>query len=169
MKVNKSTQNCQMDIEILFWSQEAKEVKVRYLDPQFIGDLENYNKSLLGLDLSKIIQISMDGPTVNWCFYGEVVKNREEMELHQLINIGDCGLHIIHGSFNTVIIEVTDWNIKVTVKSAFWILHDSLARRADNISVSGSNITPCSSVPQDGWKTKRLLKSYWKYGHTSHK
>ena len=33
MKVNKSTQNCQMDIEILFWSQEAKEVKVRYLDP----------------------------------------------------------------------------------------------------------------------------------------
>ena len=61
----------------------------------------------------------MDGPTVNWCFYGEVVKNREEMELHQLINIGDCGLHIIHGSFNTVIIEVTDWNIKVIVKSAF--------------------------------------------------
>ena len=61
----------------------------------------------------------MDGSTVNWCFYDEVVKNREEMELHQFINIDDCGLHIIHGSFKTVIIGVTDWNIKVTVKSAF--------------------------------------------------
>ena len=100
--LNKSTQNCQMDIGIRFWSQEAKQVEVRYWDSQFLGHatsgdlLENFNKSLVGLDLSKIIQISMDGPSVNWCFYDKVVKNREEMELHQLINIGSCGLHIIH-------------------------------------------------------------------------
>ena len=25
------------------------------------------------------MQISKDGPSVNWCFYDEVVKNREEM------------------------------------------------------------------------------------------
>ena len=96
-----------MDIGIRFRSQEAKQVEVRYWDSQFLGHstsddlLENFNKSLAGLDLSKIFQISMDGPSVNWCFYDEVVKNRKELELYQLINIGNCGLHIIHGSFKT--------------------------------------------------------------------
>ena len=105
--LNKPTQNCQMNIGIRFWSQEAKQVEVRYWNSQFLGHatsgdlLENFNISLVGLDLSKIIQISMDGPSVNWCFYDEVVKNREEMELHKLINISSCGLHIIHVSFKT--------------------------------------------------------------------
>ena len=62
----------------------------------------------------------------------------EEIELHQLINISSCGLDIIYGSFRTVI-EVTGWNMKATAKGTFQILHDSSARRADYISVSGSN------------------------------
>ena len=78
---------------------------------------------------------------MNWCFYDKVVKNREEMELHQLINIGSCGLHIIHDSFKTHI-EVADWDIKATAKDAFQILHNSPAARADYISVSGSNLFP---------------------------
>ena len=144
---NKSTQNCQMDTGIRFWSQEAKQVEVRYWDSQFLGHatsrdlLENFSKSLVVLDLSKIIHISVNGPSLNWCFYDEVVKNREEMELHQLINIGRCELHVIHGSFKTGI-EVTDWNIKATAKGAFQILHDSPVRTADYISLSGSNIFP---------------------------
>ena len=102
-----------MDIGIRFWSQEAKQIEVRYWDSQFLGHatsgdlLENFKKSLVVLDLSKIIQISMDDPSVNWCFYDEVAKNKGEMGLHQLINIGSCGLYIIHSSFKTGI-EVTD-------------------------------------------------------------
>ena len=71
--LNKSTQNCQMDIGIRFWIQEAKQVEVRYWDSEFLGHatsgdlLKNLNKSLAGLDLSKIIQFSMDD---------DVVKNR---------------------------------------------------------------------------------------------
>ena len=48
-----------MDIGICFWSQEAKQVEVRYWYSQFLrraisGDLlENFNKSLVGLDLLK--------------------------------------------------------------------------------------------------------------------
>ena len=79
------------------------------------------------------MQISKDGPSVNWCFYDEVVKNREEMELHQLTNIGSCGLHKTG-------IEVTDWNIKATAKGAFQILHYSPVRWDDCISVSASTI-----------------------------
>ena len=78
-------------------------------------------------------------PGVNWCFYDEVVKTKEEIELHQLINIGSYGLHIIYDSFKTGI-EVTDWNIKTTAIGTIQILHDSPARKAGCISVSRSNI-----------------------------
>ena len=86
-----------MDIGIRFWGQEAKQVEVRYWDSQFLGHttsgdlLQNFNNSLVGLYLSKIIQISMDGLNVSWCSYDKVVKNREEMELHQLRNIVSSG------------------------------------------------------------------------------
>ena len=102
-----------MDIGIRFWSQEAKQIEVIYWDSQFlrhaISDdlLGNFNKSLVRLDLSQIIQISMDNPRVNWCFYDEVVENKEEVEPHQLINIDCCGLHVTHGSLKTSI-EVTN-------------------------------------------------------------
>ena len=106
----------------------------------------------------------MDDPSVNWCFCDEVAKNKGEMGLHQLINISSCGLYIIHSSFKTGI-EVTDWNIKATAKGAFQILHDSPARRADYISVSGSYIFPCFSVPQARWvdnkKVAERLLEVW--------
>ena len=158
-----------MDIGICFWSIEEKQVKVRYLDSQFLGHatsgdlLENFNKSLVELDLSKIIQISMDGLSVNWCFYDEVIKNRKEMELHQLINIGSCGLHIIHGSFKTGI-EVTHWNIKITAKGPFQILHDSTPTRADYIRVSRSNIFSlffCATIWVEDKKVAERLLEIW--------
>ena len=40
---------------------------------------------------------------------------RQEAELHQLIDFGSCGLHIIHGAFKTGI-ESTDWVMKNTLK-----------------------------------------------------
>ena len=92
-----------------------------------------------GIDLSKIIQVSMDGPSVNWKFYDELVKQRQEMELHQLINIGSCGLHIIHSAFKTGV-EKTDWCIKNTLKGSFQIMHDTPARRSDYPSITGSDI-----------------------------
>ena len=71
----------------------------------------------------------MDGPSVNWKFYEAVTKDRAENELHQLINIGSCGLHI-HGAFKLGA-EATNWNIKKVLQSAFQILHDSPARQED--------------------------------------
>ena len=54
------------------WSRsKTGHVEVRYWDSQFLGHatsgdlLEYFTKSLVGLDLSKIIKIVMDGPTVN--------------------------------------------------------------------------------------------------------
>ena len=81
-------------------------------------------------------QISMDGPSVNWKFYEAVTKDRAENESHQLINIGSCGLYVIHGTFKSGA-EATNWNFKKVLQSAFQILHDSLTRREYYESVTG--------------------------------
>ena len=86
-------------------------------------------------------QISMDGPSVYWKFYEAMTKVRAENELHELINIGNCGLHVIHGAFKSGS-EATNWNIKKVLRSAFLILHDSPARWEDYESVTGSKKYP---------------------------
>ena len=70
-----------------------------------------------------------------------VSPKREKDELPALINIGSCGLHGIHRAFKTGM-EPTNWNFKKTLRGAFYILHDSPARREDYESVTG-----CSKYP----------------------
>ena len=83
----------------------------------------------------------MHGPSVHWKFFNSFTKKREEDELPALINIGSCGLHVIHGAFKTGV-EATNWNVKKTLRGAFNILGDSPARREDYESVTG-----CSEYP----------------------
>ena len=49
----------------------------------------------------------MNGLTVNLKFFDEIAKDRFESEQHELIFIGVCGLHLIHGAFKTCA-ELTD-------------------------------------------------------------
>lgn len=52
-----------------------------------------------GLQAKDIIQVSMDGPSVKWKFYGELKKKVNNDYGTTLINIGSCGLHVVHNSF----------------------------------------------------------------------
>ena len=59
-----------------------------------------FNKSVDIIKLSKIIQVSMDGLSVNLKFLQQLVKHREELEVEEkMIHIGTCGLHVVHGAF----------------------------------------------------------------------
>ena len=145
--LNLVTQTCEMDIVIRFFNESKNLVESRYWNPKFFGhgtaaDLEReFEKHMEELDQSKMCQISVDVASVNWKFFSSVTKKREEDELPALINIGSCGLHVIHGAFKTGV-EATNWNIKKTLRSAFYILHDYPARREDYESV-----TDCSKYP----------------------
>ena len=101
------------------------------------------------------MQISVDGPSVNWAFLKEIQNHREQEELQQLINIGSCGLHIIHGAFQTGA-TTTCWNIKGTLKAIYKLLHDSPARRADYIIVTGSTLFPFSFCVARWVKDKKV-------------
>ena len=72
----------------------------------------------------------MDGPIVNLKFHENLQKDRLETEPYELINIGSCGLHTIHGAFKTGA-ESTSWNIRKTLHGSYQILHDSPACRDD--------------------------------------
>jgi len=53
-----------------------------------------------------------------------------------LLNIGSCGLHIVHGSFKKGV-EATGWSIDEFLKSILWLLKDTPARREDYVGIVG--------------------------------
>ena len=75
---NKKTQTCQMDLLIRYWNEEQMQVEVRYWDSSFMGhctshDLKNhFNERISDLNLNEILQVSMDGPSVNLKFQRDV-------------------------------------------------------------------------------------------------
>jgi len=135
-----------MDLLVRYWDVNDK-VKVRYWTSTFLGHssasdlLSHFTENLSGIDSGKMYQVSMDGPSVNWKFLDMLQKKRKESELPQLINIGSCSLHIIHGALKTAT-ESTTWNIKETLKGCWQILHESPARREDYESITGQAIYP---------------------------
>ena len=50
--------------------------------------LKNFDQGISCLNMSKLIQILVDGPSVNWKLIKAVVANGEEAELPQLIDTG---------------------------------------------------------------------------------
>ena len=50
-----------------------------------------------------LVQLSMNGPNVNWAFY-EVLQSYckiEDPNASSLLNIGSCGLYVLHGAYKT--------------------------------------------------------------------
>ena len=73
------------------------------------------------------MQLSMDGPYVNWDVLEKLMKIRDEMEFSGMINIGSCGLHVLHGAFQHGI--KSQWNLKQIFTAMFFLFNDSPARR----------------------------------------
>ena len=95
-----------MDVNIRYWDEKEDEVPTRYLTSIFLNhaaavDLVLALKTAMaGLDLKKLLQVSMDGPSVNFkaisLLKKELVKDPDDP---QLIEIGSCGLHALHCAF----------------------------------------------------------------------
>ena len=147
--LNEVTQTCEMDLYARFWEPSSNRVETRYFGSSFLGhsthqDLYTHFVDLTkDLNSTKLYQISMDGPNVNVKFYKEYVSHLNEECHHQLLDIGSCSLHIIHGSLCTGE-KKSEWELKKTLKGAYRILHDTPARREDYESVTGSKIYPFS-------------------------
>ena len=71
---------------------------------------------------------------------------REYEVLEYEHDIDGFSLHIMHGAFWTSA-EKSEWALKKLVKDAYMILHNTLARRKDYKSVTGSSTYPLSFCP----------------------
>ncbi|XP_074643983.1 uncharacterized protein LOC141900835 [Tubulanus polymorphus] len=58
-----------------------------------------------------------------------------------LLNIGSCGLHIVHNSFKAGSTK-SGWDIETLLRSLYSLFKDSPARREDYETVTGSSIFP---------------------------
>ena len=96
-----------MEFVVRYWDNVKNEVSVRYLNSEFLGHaaavdiIHEFGEGIKELKKRQLLQISMDGPSVNWAFFKKMQKHREQEELSQLINIGSCGLYVIHEAFQT--------------------------------------------------------------------
>jgi hypothetical protein len=146
--LNKVAQKGQMDIVVRFWDSSRNQVMTRYLTSVFLGhasakDIEmKFTEGLSGLCLKKLIQISMDGPSVNWKFLETfAATTRPAVADPQLLDLGSCGLHVIHGAFQSGH-KAAGWTVNELLRSMYGLFKDSPARRADYISETGSTSFP---------------------------
>lgn len=85
--------------------------------------------------MSKMIQLYMDGPNVNWKLY--IMQESIEKESgKKLFNLGSCGLHILHNAFRDGCNTGAKWSIGYSLSSLRWLFKDSPARREDFTNVT---------------------------------
>lgn len=144
--LNGTTQNKQMDVYIRLWDINGM-VCSRYIGSKFMGHgsaeqlLDKFNDCVSSLNLSKLVQISMDGPNVNWKLF-ELMERDLKFNLQlSILNIGSCNLHIVHGSFRDGA-NASGWELDRFMSNLYWLFKDSPARREDFTTV-----TDCSTFP----------------------
>lgn len=135
---------CQMDLLVRFWDILSIQIKLHYWDSNFIGQstatdvFNNFLGGTKNIDESKMIQVSMDGPSTNRKFSELLIAYKADQNLSNLKNIGSCSIHVLLGVFRSGA-ENIDWKIKGILNGAFQYLHDTRARRDDYFSITGSN------------------------------
>ena len=81
----------------------------------------------------------MDGPNVNWKFYSMLTLEVKKEHNSHMLNIGSCGLHILHGAFKDGAV-VSGWHLDSLFPNLHWLFQDSPARRENNTKVTGSSL-----------------------------
>ena len=109
----------------------------------------------------------MDGPNVNWKFFEDLLQDRSQSDpdIPKLINIGCCGLHVVHGAFKYEA-TATGWKLDSLLRSMWYILSESPARREDYEVIKGAQLGHSGSVEQDGWRTYQWQKGQLSSGLT---
>lgn len=146
--LNKVSQKQQMDLHIRFWDENKRQVGTRYLTSVFLGHsraidlLEGVKQCLTNETLKKVVQVSMDGPNVNFKMVSELQKELEvSPDRPTLLSIGSCGLHTVHNAFKSGM-QATGWDVVGLLRSLYNLFKDSPARRSDYVHYSQSNTFP---------------------------
>ena len=107
----------QMDVLVRFWNTAENRVSTCYIKSVFMEKatapdiLENFEAVSEGLNKNTFIQVSSDGPNVNFNFFELLAEKRKDDGLNKLISIGTCSLHMLNRAFQNAE-NSTIWKIK---------------------------------------------------------
>ena len=105
--LNKVLQEEQMDVQFRYWNEAPKQVNTQFFDSRFLKRPNAKNlfdclmSSLKNLLLERLLQLSMDGPNTNWSVLKLLHEDRCEKDYPNIIDIGSCSLHVVHGAFKS--------------------------------------------------------------------
>ena len=139
----------QMDIKVWFWCDDKCKVTTRYLDSNILarGNAETISsaqiETLDGWDNRNCLVLSMNGPNTNWLVLDKVSSHHQQMELPSFFDVGCCGLHTVHGIFQTGEVA-TNWLLDKVLYGIWKLFKDSPARRDTYITVTRSEDFPLS-------------------------
>ena len=140
--INKKTQEKQLDFHVRYWEKEH--VESHYFTSDFLGHataddlLKSFEKCVACLPKKNLLQLSMDGPSVNWKFYKsfqESLHSRQDCLSISMISIGACGLHIVHNAFKSGMIA-TEWKFDHLLLCLYQLFKDTPARRLDYVNTT---------------------------------
>ena len=148
--LNKPLQEKQLDILVRFWNSDT--ISSRYFDSYFLGharseDLYEPIRSCCDkIGVQRILQLSMDGPNVNWKLFRNVSNDIEEETNKQMLNIGSCGLYIMHNANKSGVNSCT-WDVENILCSLHRLFKDTPARQEDFVQITVSTEFPLKYCP----------------------
>ncbi|KAL8603538.1 hypothetical protein ACOMHN_052767 [Nucella lapillus] len=145
--LNKQVKENQLDVHVRFW--ENGTVQTQYMTSEFLGhsraaDLcKALEPTITELGYNKLLQLSMDGPNVNWAAYASIQKEMESQASKQMLQTGSCGIHIVHNAFKAGCNAAgSDWDMEDFLTKLYILFLDCPARRDDFVNVTRSSIFP---------------------------
>ena len=120
--LNSIVQKCQMDVSICCWNDKEQMLKTCYFDLQFL-ERSNTDDLLDSIKLSterlrneSLLQLTMDGPNVNWEVLTKLDDKLAEDGYAKTLNIGSCAQHTIHCGFQNRLVKM-GWGLQQILKS----------------------------------------------------
>lgn len=148
--LNKKAQQKQLDIHMRYW--QGTKVATRYYTSVFMGHasaadlVEHIDTAIVELSKNRIVQLGMDGPNVNWKVFEDLQKHLQDDTGKQMLSVGSCGLHTIHGAYRDGI-KASKWDTECFLGSCFYLFKDTPARREDFTRLTSSSTFPLKFVP----------------------
>ena len=137
-----------MDTHIRFFDDGRNTVYPRYFTSAFLGHTNTAAKMVdvfvekCGtMNLLNMIQLSMEGPNVNGSFYQKLMAEVYDDRSRKLIDIGSCGLHVVHNAFRAGF-GTTGCDLKSFLWALHRIFHETPARREYFTAVTGTTVFP---------------------------
>lgn len=128
--LNNIAQGGQMDIVIRYWDKQTNCVSSRYFNSAFMGHataediLETFQAAIGELAIGKLVQVSMDGPAVNWKFLEAIDTHlSKDAKARVLLELGSCGLHVLHGSLQSDH-KASSWDVNVSLRALCSLFKD---------------------------------------------